>query len=370
MGFPIAVVLNPKATINDVERAIQHWLDTIVLPVDQNNWRKVRELMSVSHENGWNVKFVLWGKGQQVKSVPLHELANHPCLEGWLIQDVSDPVLIAMLRATTESGNVWSWRKEVPFTQGILSNQPTSQHWWAWVAVNEAGNLVGQIVKAILSGAEGICFSHLPTEESLKEREQLKAIGFFAVHLRLWKPLLLERPNFSEAWNWKTDEVFGWIWNSEGKETICLFAPLSHLSKLWLRLPFVVREGVRAYGVQLPALVRLPLQRKGDSTIVKFGEPKLINLVWLASNMERVQKMHRIANELLPKAMQFAVQWVLARKEILDEKAQMLPDIEAQIWSTLQKAKHRQFSHGYLEACNILSATGALPKLLTFAHVT
>ena len=104
MGFLIAVTLTPEATLKDVERAIQHWLDTVVLPVNQNNWRKVRELMSTSHENGWDVRFVLWAKGQQVKSVPLHRIANHPCLEGWMVQDVSDPVLIAMLRATTESG--------------------------------------------------------------------------------------------------------------------------------------------------------------------------------------------------------------------------------------------------------------------------
>ena len=363
MGFPIAVVLSPKATINDIERVIQHWLDTIVLPVDQNNWRKVRELMSVSHENGWNVKFVLWGKGQQVKSVPLHKLANHPCLEGWLIQDISDPVLIAMLRATTELGNVWSWRKEVPFTQGILSNQPTSQHWWAWITVNEAENLARQVVKALLSGAEGICFSHLPTEGSLQDREQLKAIGFFSVHLRLWKPLLSERLNFSEAWEWKTDEFSGWIWNLEGGEILFIFTPSSLFPTLWLKLPFMVQEGVRAYGVQFPALVRLPLQRKGNNTFVNFSEPKLINMVWLTGDIKRVQKMHQIVNELMPKAMQFAVQWVLARKERLREKLQAIPNMENQIWSMLQKAKRRQFSYGYMEAYKILRATGAFPEL-------
>jgi len=363
MGFPIAVVLSPKATINDVERVIQHWLDTIVLPIDQNNWRKVRELMSVSHDNGWNVKFVLWTKGQQVKSVPLHKLANHPCLEGWLIQDISDPVLIAMLRATTELGNVWSWKNQAPFTKGVLSNKPINHHWWAWVTVNEAENLARQVVKALLSGAEGICFSHLPTEDSPKEREELKAIGFFAVHLRLWEPLLSERPNFSEAWEWKTDEVLGWIWSLEGEETLCLFSPLSFSLTLWLKFPFAVREGVRAYSVQFPALVRLPLQRKGSNTLVKFSEPKLINMVWLTSNMERVQKMHHTANELLPKAMQFAVQWVLARKERLREKLQAIPNMENQIWSMLQKAKRRQFSYGYVEAYKILRATGAFPEL-------
>jgi len=167
MGFPIATALSHEATLKDIERAIQNWLDTVVLPVNQNNWRKVRELMSASHENGWDVKFVLWAKGQQVKSVPLHRIANHPSLEGWLVQDVSDPVLIAMLRATTELGYVWSWWREIPFTHGVLSHQPTSQHWWAWIAVGEVENLAGQVVRALLSGAEGICFSSLPTEDTL-----------------------------------------------------------------------------------------------------------------------------------------------------------------------------------------------------------
>jgi len=370
MSFPIAVALTPEATLKDVERAIQHCLDTVVLPVNQNNWRKVRELMSTSHENGWNVRFVLWAKGQQVKSVPLHRIANHPSLEGWLVQDVSDPVQIAMLRATTELGCVWSWGRETPFTHGVLSHQPTSQHWWAWIAVGEVESLAGQVFKALLSEAEGICFSYLPTEDEPLECERLKAIGFFAVHLRLWKPLLSERPNFSEAWEWKTDEISGWVWNLGDEETLCLFSPSSFPPTLWLKLPFMVREGVRAYSVQFPALVRLPLQRKGNNTFVNFSEPKLINIVWLTNEIKRVQKMHQIANELMPKAMQFAVQWVLARKERLGEKFQAIPNMDNQVWSMLQKAKRRQFSYGYVEAYKILRATGALPELLTITHAT
>jgi hypothetical protein len=223
MGFPIAVALKPQATVNEVERALQHWLDTVIMLVDKTNWRKVRELMTISNENSWDVKFILWAKSQQVKSVPLHKLANHPCLAGWLIQEISDPVLIAMLRATTELGSVWSWGQETPFTHGVLSHQPVSQHWWAWIAVHEVENLARQVVKALLSGAEGICFSHLPTEDIPLECERLKAMGFFAVHLRLWKPLLSERPNFSEAWEWKTDEASGWVWGLEGEEILCLF---------------------------------------------------------------------------------------------------------------------------------------------------
>jgi hypothetical protein len=150
-----------------------------------------------------------------------------------------------------------------------------SQHWWAWIAVGEVENLAGQVIRALLSGAEGICFSSLPTEDNPLECERLKAIGFLAVHLRLWKPLLSERPNFSEAWEWKTEEVSGWVWSLEGEETLCLFSPLTFSPTLWLKFPFVVREGVRAYSVQFPALVRLPLQRKGNNTFVKFSEPKV-----------------------------------------------------------------------------------------------
>jgi type II secretory ATPase GspE/PulE/Tfp pilus assembly ATPase PilB-like protein len=53
-----------------------------------------------------------------------------------------------------------------------------SQHWWAWIAVGEVENLAGQVIRALLSGAEGICFSSLPTEDNPLECERLKAIGF------------------------------------------------------------------------------------------------------------------------------------------------------------------------------------------------
>lgn len=363
MSFPIAVALNPQVSVEELERVLQHQLDTVIVPIDQDNWKKVVELMTVSHERGWGIEFFLWAKGLRVKNVPLHKLANYPCLSGWIIQDISDPALIAMLRATTESGNVWSWQKQIPFTGGVLSTQP-SVRWWAWIQVGKAENLAKPLVQALLSRADGVCFSRFPTEDNLDESELSKAIGFWAVHLKLWKPLLAGRSALREAWEWKSDEAAGWIWSLENGEFLLLFVPLIPSPTLPLSLPFVVQEGVRAYAVQFPALTRLPLQRKGDKTLVKSCNLKPVNLIWLTNNMERVQKMHHFTNELLPKAMQFAVQWVLARRERLTKEPQPLPPIDSQVWSVLQKAKRRQLSHGYTEACKILSVLGAFPAYL------
>lgn len=365
MVFPVSVALGVEASLNDVERAMQHMLDTVVISVHQNNWRKILGLMDTVENYGWDINFVLWVRGSQVKNLPLHKFANHPRLTGWLVQDISDPVSIAMLRATTESGIVWAWGQEAPFTKGVLSPQPVGTNWWAWVSINNAEEMAGKVYSALLSGANGVCFSNLPAEDELRGRECLKAIGFFATLLRLWKPLLTERPAFTEAWNWKTDEASGWIWQLESEEVICLFSPHSPLPSLTLRLPFTVREGFRSYGVRFPALIRLPLQRKGENIVIKFSDPEPLNLVWLTSEAERVQKMHQHVNKLLPKAMQFAVQWVLARKERMSQENQTLPDVETQIWSMLQKAKRRQFSYGYLSACQILKAFGALPQSFT-----
>ncbi|MFN3420291.1 MAG: hypothetical protein ACK40X_01020, partial [Armatimonadota bacterium] len=108
MSFPVAVALEGKATLMDVERAVQHWLDTVIVPISQNNWRKILRLMDTVDSYGWDIEFVLKAKGGQVKSVPLHKIANHPRLAGWVVQDISEPTLIAMLRATTEAGVVWA----------------------------------------------------------------------------------------------------------------------------------------------------------------------------------------------------------------------------------------------------------------------
>lgn len=362
MVFPIAAVLGHQADIGDIERAREHWLDTVVVPIDQNNWRKVRDLMTSVHEIGLGVKFILWAKGKQAKSVSLQKLANHPSLTGWLVQDTSDPVLIAMLKATTEKGLVWSWQQPNPFVSGVLTAQPSSHRWWAWVSVDETENLPRKVFSAVFLGADGICFSHLPNETDLKGMENLKAIGFFAVHLSLWKPLLERRSSSLEAWEWKTEEGIGRVWNLENGESICLFIPTSPSNHLTLRLPFPSEEGVRSYAVQFPAMVRLPLQRKGKNIIVKLSEPQLVNLIWLTKDMAQVQRMHRHSTELTPKAMQFAVQWVTARKERLTKEGKNISGIDDQVWSMLQRARRRQFSQGYQIACQILKATGALPS--------
>lgn len=362
MGFPVAVAFKSTPSLSDVEKAMQHLIDTLVLPVDQNNWRKILDLMNAVDHYSWGIDFVLWAEGGQVKSVPLHKLANHPRLTGWVIKDVSDPVTIAMLRATTESGTVRAWAKEIPFTKGVLSPQPVGAQWWAWVSVDHLEEMAKQVYNALFSNADGICFSNFPTGDELMERECLKAIGFFAAHLRLWKPLLAERFALTEAWKWKTDEAVGWIWQLEGEEVLCLFTLHSQSPSITLKLPLTLREGFRSYSIQFPALVRLPLQRKGENVLIKFSAPGLINLVWITDKVERVRKIHSHTNELLPKAMQFAVQWVLARKERLTQEKQTLPNIDAQVWSMLQKAKRRQFSLGYSSACQILEALNALPR--------
>ncbi len=362
MEFPVSVALEAKTSLSEVERAMQHMLDTIVVPIHQNNWRKILELMDTADSHGWDVDFVLWAKGSQVKNVPLHKLANHPRLAGWLVQDMSDPVSIAMLRATTVMGTVWAWGREIPFTKGVLSPQPIGGKWWAWVSVNDPAEMAEKVYTALLSGADGVCFSNLPTEGELGGKECLKAIGFFATHLRLWKPLLAQRPAFAEAWNWKTEEAVGWIWQLEGEEVLCLFSPHFPSPSLTLKLPLTTREGFRPYGVRFPALIRLPFHRRGESLFIKFNNPEPFNLVWITNDAGRIQRMHQHVGKLLPKAMQFAVQWVLARKERLSRERQTLPDVETQIWSMLQKAKRRQFSHGYLSACQILKSLGAFPN--------
>ncbi len=364
MRFPVAVALKREASLDEIERAIQHWLDTVIVPVDPNNWRKTLNLMNLVSESGWQVGFVLWAEGAKVKNMPLHKFANQALLAGWLIQDVRDPLLIAMLRATTEVGNVWSWQKLEPFATGTLSPKPDGGNWWAWISVNEPESLETQIANALLEGAEGICFSSLPSEVDLKGKELAKAIGFFAVHLRLWKPLLSQRKKFSEAWEIRTKEIEGWIWILENKDSLCLFKTLSP-SPLAIKLPFVAEEGARCYSVRFPALFRLPMQRKGEFTIIKLNNPQWVNLIWLTGDLEQVQGMHYHTNELTPKAMQFSVQWALARRERFTCEGKQRSNLDAQIWSMLKEAKQRNFSRGYLTACQILSSLGALSSTWT-----
>lgn len=94
------------------------------------------------------------------------------------------------------------------------------------------------------------------------------------------------------------------------------------------------------------------MQVKGETTQVKVIGATMAELVWVTGDRERLERMHRRAGELLPKAMQFAVQWVLARKEQIGE---VPSEVNDQIWQMLQEAKRRQFSKGYLLAQRLLS---------------
>ncbi len=360
--FPVAATLTPQASADDLMRALDCFLDTVVVPVEQNNWRRVRDLMNRSQENGWGLRFVLWAKGARVKSVPLHHFAQHPCLLGWIAQDIDDLGLLAMLRATTETGQVWSWQTPSPFTKGTIAPQPTDHPWWAWVSAEHPEDLLPQAARALLAGANGICFSRLPAnEEDVAERERQKALAFFAVHLRLWQTLLNECTTES-GWEWREENLVARIWELREREWVCLFAFPSPAPQVVLSLPFSTPERVRAYAVQFPAMVRLPLQRKGERTVVRWETPSPLAVLWLTETTDRVQQVHQRANELLPKAMQFAVQWVLARRERFEQQGIPLPETTTQLWEMLQKARRRQFSHGYLLAQQLLTVLDALPS--------
>ncbi len=360
--FPVAIALTEQTTPDTLQWALEHWLDTVVVPVDQNNWRRIRSLMNFVRENGWGLRFVLWAKGQRVKSVPLHYFAQHPCLLGWVVQDISETGLLAMLRATTERGMVWAWQVPLPFTKGTLSSNPVDRSWWAWVSATEPEKLLSQIARALLRGSQGVCFSSLPASESeAAEREQLKALATFALHLRLWQPLLSSLPQEIVGWDWREEDWVGRIWEIGEREWVCVLAFRIAAADISLRLPFLVPEGVRAYGVQFPALVRLPMQRKGAQMLIRWSSPSPLTLLWLTDAVEKVQRMHQHTNELLPKAMQFSVQWVLARQDRLKQQGMSLPDIPQSVWEMLQKTKRRQLSHAYLLAQKLLTTLGALP---------
>ncbi len=358
--FPVAAALNPQVSVDDLMCALDCCLDTIVVPVEQNNWRRVRDLMNRSGENGWGLRFVFWAKGARVKSVPLHHFAHHPCLLGWIAQDIDDLGLLAMLRATTEGGQVWSWQTPSPFTKGTIAPQPTDHPWWAWISAEHPENLLPQVAQALLAGANGICFSRLPTnEEDVLERERQKALAFFAVHLRLWQTLL-KGCTAESGWEWREENLVARVWELGEREWVCLFAFSSSAPQVVLSLPFPMPERVRAYAVQFPAMVRLPLQRKGERTVVRWEGTSPLAVLWLTETTNRVQQVHQQANELLPKAMQFAVQWVLARRERFKQQGIPSPEMATQLWEMLQKARRRQFSHGYFLAQQLLTVLGAL----------
>jgi hypothetical protein len=75
----------------------------------------------------------------------------------------------------------------------------------------------------------------------------------------------------------------------------------------------------------------------------------MAELIWVTGDRERLEQVHRRAGELLPKAMQFAVQWVLTRKERIGE-------VPLEVNAQMQAAKRRQFSKGYLLARQLLPA--------------
>lgn len=357
-SFPVGVRVQAATIMEDLGRAEKHLLDTVFLTVHERNWRAVVEAMEWVWDQGWGLSFVLWAPGKRVKNVPIQRFAGHPKLLGWVVENLSDPVVIARLRATTGQGTLLSWRRKERFTKGLLSPDPPLDIggiWWAWVTVKEPERVWEEVQRALLKEAGGICFSYLPGETELAERERLKALGSFSVQLRLWQPLLQKRseeiPTIAGG-----AECQGW--RLIGGEWLIYLVPESD-RPLWLRLPFPVPEGVRAYALRLPALKRLPLQRKGDETVIKVRFPDGTGeMVWVTGRGEGVERMHRHVMGLLPKAMEFAVQWALARRERAKRSGITLTEWEQTVWHMLQAAKRRQFRSGYMLAREILQAYG------------
>lgn len=347
--FVVAVRLPERLALSDVERATAHCLDTVIVPVHPNNFRTVLTAMRAVADHGWQVRFLLWAKGNQVKSVPLHRFAHHPALLGWVVEQVTDVPLMAMLRATTASGLTIAWQRPIPFTDGTLSPQPADDRWWSWLPTHDPDALFPVVVDALLRGARSVCFTALPRDSDAVEREQLKALASVAVQLRLWQPLLAER---AESVDIAADNAQGRGWRLRDGEWLLLVTPLAPGASVACALPFPVPEGVRAYGVRFPALQRFPLQRKGSGTFLRLGRLVGTELVWLTGDRDRTARMHQRADELLPKAMQFAVQWVLARKERI---GQLSATLSRRLWQMLQAAKRRQFHHAYSLATDLLS---------------
>ncbi|MFA0749683.1 MAG: hypothetical protein SLRJCFUN_000086 [Candidatus Fervidibacter sp.] len=348
--FVTAVALTEPFHLDDLLRAEAHFLDAVLLPVHERNWRDVLSALNIADENGWALRFLLWAKGKGVKNVPLHRFAQHPKLLGWVVEHLDDPALLAMLRATTETGFTLTWQQPSPFTYGVLSAHPQRDgKWWAWLTVNEPTQFFSAAVNALLEGADSLCFAQLPNEEPADERERLKALASLSVQFRLWQPLLADR---RESWEVLVDGARCRCWQLATDEWLTLIVPTGKTTTLVVPLPFRVAPGWRAYGLRFPALVRFPMQVKGETTQVKVIGTTMAELVWVTGDRERLERMHRRAGELLPKAMQFAVQWVLARKEQIGEVSS---EISGRLWQMLQAAKRRQFSKGYLLAQQLLS---------------
>jgi hypothetical protein len=102
--FSVLVTLSERFSLDDFVRAETHFLDAVLLPVHERNWRQVLIALNAADENGWALRFLLWAKGKRVKNVPLHRFAQHPKLLGWVVEQLDDLALLAMLRATTETG--------------------------------------------------------------------------------------------------------------------------------------------------------------------------------------------------------------------------------------------------------------------------
>lgn len=309
-SFPIAVELGGNFNLGDLERAKEHFLDTVVIPVHEKNLRVVLNAVEMATEQGWGLRFFLWAKDKQVESASLHQFGSH-------FQSVK-----------------------------VSHDKPQ----WAWVSVQDAEGLVDEFAKAFLNDAKGICFSRLPTERDVAEREKLKVIASLAVRLRVWQPLIEKRTRLVEV---HADNTLCQSWVLDCDQWLTFCVPSSD-APVRLRLPFVVPEGVRAYGLRFPTIKRLPLQRKGNETMVKLGKLSDMELVWLTADAHWVARMHQRTGELLPKAMQFAVQWAIVRQA---KKAGVgRQDIEPLVWAMLQAAKRRQFSKGYLLAKQIIAA--------------
>lgn len=353
--FSVLVTLSERFSLDDFVRAETHFLDAVLLPVHERNWRQVLIALNAADENGWALRFLLWAKCKRVKNVPLHRFARHPKLLGWVVEQLDDLALLAMLRATTETGLTVAWQQPSPFTHGVLSVHPQRDgKWWAWLTVNEPEQIFPTAINALMDGAETLCFARLPDEEPADERERLKALASLGVQMRLWQPLLADR---RESWEVIVEGARCRCWQLATGEWIALVVPTGTATTFAVPLPFRALPSWRAYGLRFPALVRFPMQVKGETTQVRVSGLTMAELIWVTGDRERLEQMHRRAGELLPKAMQFAVQWVLTRKERIGE---VPSEVNAQIWRMLQAAKRRQFSKGYLLARRLLPT---LPSL-------
>ncbi len=321
MLFPMVVALPDGFTLADLERAETHLLDAVLTPVSEGNKRKVMTAMDAVRENGWAVRFIV--RLPKRPSRHWRDIAMHPMALGF---------------AVAGNGGSVTW----------TTPQSDRKHRCVWVKVQRADDIFSQVMQGLLEDFDGVCFERLPSDGEASERERLKAIASAATRWRLWQPLLSERTEVSDA---EAENAYCRCWRLIKDEWLLSVFPSSPLHPVTLSFPFAVPEGVRAYGLSFPAIKRFPLQHKGDKAIVKLGSLAEPEVVWLTSDGQRLERMHHRAGELLTKAMQFAVQWALARKEQMGD----LPtDLKALIWQMLQAAKRRQFSKGYLLAHRIL----------------